>query len=402
MRALDGLKVLDLAWVMAGPMVGRALADFGATVVRVESSKRLDVARFMGPFPDGEIDPRLSVLFENCNVGKLGLALDLKCDEGRGVARELVRWADVVVESFAPGQMTKFGLDYEAIRKINPGVIMVSTSLMGQSGPLAQIAGFGSTGAALSGFQTVVGNPGEPPIGTFGPYTDYVAPRFSLFILLAALDHRSRTGEGMWIDVAQSEATVHFLAPQVALYDERGQNFDAVGNRDPSYAPHGVYPAQGEDRWIAIVARDDAEWAKLAEFMGMPELSRDSRFCTLNARKANEDALEAILNAWVQSHPADELERALQSQGIAAHIVASPADFFADRQLNDRGFFVRLPHPVSGETVVEATRFHLSDTPARYDRCAPPVGRDSKYVLCDLLGYSEKEFTALAEGGVLT
>jgi crotonobetainyl-CoA:carnitine CoA-transferase CaiB-like acyl-CoA transferase len=403
MRPLEGLKVLDFAWVMAGPVVGRALADFGATVVRVESAKRKDVfARHMGPFPNGKFDEQRSGFFENYNTGKFGLSLDLSSDEGRTIARELATWADVVIESFATGQMARFGLGYDIIRALNPGVIMLSTSLMGQSGPYGKMVGFGSPGAAFSGFLRLTGNPGELPIGTFGPYTDYVAPRFSLFMLLAALDHKRRTGEGMFIDVGQSEASVQFLAPQIAQYCESGQVAEALGNRDPAFAPHGVFPAQGDDRWVAVVARNDAEWSRLAAVIGQTHLAQDSRFATVAARKANEDALETIIANWTRHRHADDVERALQAQGIPAYVVVSGADIQSDPQLLARGHFVRVPDPLLGEDVVESARYQLSDTPARYDRSAPTIGRDNDYVLRELLGYSPERIAALIESGALS
>jgi crotonobetainyl-CoA:carnitine CoA-transferase CaiB-like acyl-CoA transferase len=402
MCSLAGLKVLDFAWVMAGPLVGRALADFGATVIRVESAKRPDVfARHLGPFPHGKFNAQQSGLFENCNAGKLGLALDLSREEGRAIARELTIWADVVIESFAPGQMSRFGLDYESLRALNPRVIMLSTSLMGQSGPYGKMVGFGSAGAAFAGFLLLTGNPGEFPIGTFGAYTDFVAPRFSLFMLLAALDHRERTGEGTLIDVAQTEASLQFLAPQIAQYCESGQVARALGNRDPAFAPHGVFPALVECRWVAIVARNDAEWIRLAEHMDQAHLAKDSRFATLAARKANEDALESIIADWTRHRQAEDIERDLQAQGLPAHVVASSPDLVADPQLRERGHFVRLAHSL-GETVVESARYQLSETPARYDRSAPPPGRDNDYVLYELLGYSHERIAALKETGTLT
>lgn len=232
-----GVKVLDFAWVVAGPMIGRALADFGATVVRIESIKRLDFSHYYGPYPDGKFDPGQSITFENCNAGKLGLALDLSRPEGLAVARQLAAWADVMIENLSPGTMTRLGLDYESLRVLNPNVIMLSTSLMGQSGPLGSTAGFGSAGAAFTGFLSLTGNPGEPPIGQFGAYTDLVAPRFSIFMLLAALDHRGRTGEGMLVDIAQTEAAIQFLGPQIAHYCESGHTAEALGNRDPPLRP---------------------------------------------------------------------------------------------------------------------------------------------------------------------
>jgi crotonobetainyl-CoA:carnitine CoA-transferase CaiB-like acyl-CoA transferase len=197
-KPLEGVKVLDLAWVVAGPAIGRSLADYGATVVRVESSVRIETARFMGPFPGGQMDPQRSALYDTYNSGKLGLALDLSSDAGRAVAADLARWADVLIESFAPGQMARWGLSAERLRADNPGLIGLSTSLMGQSGPYSSFAGFGNIGGAVAGYQGIVGHRGKMPIGPFGPYTDYVGPRFGLVALLAALEHRRRQASSFW------------------------------------------------------------------------------------------------------------------------------------------------------------------------------------------------------------
>jgi crotonobetainyl-CoA:carnitine CoA-transferase CaiB-like acyl-CoA transferase len=398
---LSGIKVMDLAWVVAGPVIGRALADFGATVVRVESSRRVETARLMGPFPGGKMDPLRSALYDNCNTNKLGLSLDLSQESAREVARDLGRWADVVIESFMPGQMARFGLDYDSLRRSNPSVIMLSTSLMGQTGPQAALAGYGNIGAALSGYQMIVGAAGELPIGPFGPYTDYVGPRFSLVALLAGLDHRRRTGEGCFIDVSQAEAGIAFLAPQIADYACSGCVAGAQGNRAPDFAPHGVFRASGKDSWVAIVARDDAQWSVLAGILGGAALAQDTRFRTLAARKENEDALEQIVSDWTRSRDAHSIEAQLQAAGVPAHVVAGTDEFVSDPQLLAREHIRRLPHPLGGESVFEAARYRLSDTPAVYERSAPHFGRDNEYVLGQLLGYDAERIAALASGGAL-
>ena len=247
---LADIKVLDLAWVVAGPMIGRSLADFGATVVRVEHPKRVDTARAIGPYYGGGYDVQRSACYANGNAGKLGLALDLQNEDARDVVRELAAWADVVVESFAPGQVNRWGLDYDSLKAINPKIIMVSTSLMGQAGPWKALAGFGNIGAAMSGYQGLVGPEEGLPTGPFGPYTDYVAPRFGIPMVLAALDWRARSGEGCYIDLGQAETGMQFLASAFADYGATGRIAKAEGNRDAAMAPHGVYPAltkEGED-----------------------------------------------------------------------------------------------------------------------------------------------------------
>jgi crotonobetainyl-CoA:carnitine CoA-transferase CaiB-like acyl-CoA transferase len=398
-KPLEGVKVLDLAWVVAGPAIGRSLADYGATVVRVESSVRIETARFMGPFPGGQMDPQRSALYDTYNSGKLGLALDLSSDAGRAVAADLARWADVLIESFAPGQMARWGLSAERLRADNPGLIGLSTSLMGQSGPYSSFAGFGNIGGAVAGYQGIVGHRGKMPIGPFGPYTDYVSPRFGLVALLAALEHRRRTGEGCWLDISQAEAGIQFLGAEVARGAATGVFPEAMGNRDPQFAPHGVFPCAGEDEWVAIVVRDDEEWSRLAALIG--DQARAADFATLAGRKANEDRLEQLVGNWTADKDADAVEAELQRCGIPAHKAATSADVVSDPQLSARGHFIRMPHPLGGESVFDASRYGLSETPASYDRTAPTFGRDAQQVLGEFLCYDASKIAELTVGQVL-
>lgn len=398
---LVNLKVLDLAWVVAGPLIGRTLADFGATVVRVESSRRVETARVMGPFPGGHYDVQQSALFETCNAGKLGLSLDLSKDAARDVVRDLVGWADVLVESFTPGQMAKWHLSYDELRAINPRLVMVSTSLSGQDGPNARYSGYGNHGAALSGFQYVVGAPGGPLVGPYGPYTDFVAPRFGLAALLAALDHRRRTGKGCYLDISQVEAGVQFLAPQIAAFSVTGEIQGAVGNRDALMAPHGVFRAAGDDQWIALAVQNDGQWRDLARLMGGADLERDRRFSTASSRLKHVEMLEAIVEEWTAGQDVQWLEESLRRHGIPVHRVQSIYGMGADPQMQARGHLVRIAHPLSGTAMIEAAPFRLSRTPSRHDMCAPPYGRDNDRVLRGILGYGADRLGALAAADAL-
>ena len=230
---LAGLKVLDFCWIYAGPLVTRALADFGATVVKLESSVRLDGSRGLAPFLDDDAGPETSLVFANANAGKLGITVDLERAEARPLLRDLVSWADVVVESFSPRAMKHWGLDYESARAINPGLVMLSTCLMGQSGPLAQFAGFGNLAGALCGYYSVTGWPDRPPVGPFGAYTDYFSPPCALTALLAALDHRRRTGEGQYIDFSQAESSLLGLAPALLDHQLNGRIAERRRQRRP-------------------------------------------------------------------------------------------------------------------------------------------------------------------------
>jgi crotonobetainyl-CoA:carnitine CoA-transferase CaiB-like acyl-CoA transferase len=400
-RPLADVKVVDLMWVVAGPAATRVLADYGATIVRVESARRPDACRTLAPFLTLPPDPENSVLFHNMNAGKLMLALDLATPEGRAVALDLVRWADVVAESFSPKAMHAWGLDYESLRAVKPDLIMLSTCLMGQSGPLASLAGFGNLAAAITGFTHLCGWPDRPPAGPFGAYTDYIVPRYNAAVVLAALDHRRRTGEGQFIDLAQAEAALHFLAPAALDYTVNGRVQAACGTRDPEAAPHGVYPAAGDDRWIAIAVHDDAQFAALCDVIECPDLATDPRFATRAARLTHQDALDAHVTAWARQRDAHDAERALQARGVPASAVQNSRDLLADPQLAERGHFVRLTHPTHGTTTVEGSRFRLSRTPARMESAAPTLGRDTQYVLRTLLGYSEERIAQLSAAGAL-
>jgi crotonobetainyl-CoA:carnitine CoA-transferase CaiB-like acyl-CoA transferase len=400
-QALAGLKVLDLSWVVAGPLIGRTLSDFGATVVRVESSTRVETARLMQPFYGGVPDKENSALFGNCNAGKFGMTLDLKSDDGRQVVRDLALWADVVVESFSPGQMARWGLDYASLSAEKPSLIMLSTSIAGQTGHWSKLAGFGNVGSSISGFQNLVGAAEGLPWGPFGPYTDYVGPRIGLVTLLAAIENCRRTGQGRYIDVAQVEAGVFFLSPQIAHHGVDGTVAWRRGNRDEVLAPHGVYPAQDEDgqaRFVAVAVRTDDEWLRLAEVLGLgdrPDLA------TAGGRRAAAGELDDVLAAWTRDRTAAAVEAELQGIGVPAHVAASSADFVGDPQLVHRGHVVALDDPRHGTAFVEGPRYLLSETPGRVPRPAPTLGRDNETVLRDVLGYSDDRIRALTEGSVL-
>ncbi len=398
-RPLEGLKVLDLAWVIAGPLVGRTLADFGATVIRVESSKRVDTARVLGPFPNGDYNPQASASYDSCNLGKLGLSLDLSREDAREIVRDLAKWADVVVESFLPGQMEKFGLDYASLSAINPGLIMLSSSLTGQTGPTARLPGFGNIGAALSGMKQMVVAADGTPLGPYGPYTDYIAPRFGLLALLTALDVRKRTGEGCHLDLSQTETAVTLLAPQLLDFQVNGRVAVANGNRDGRFAPSGVFRSAGEDKWVAITARDDDEWSRMAGLIGGP--AQDDRFADLAGRKAHEDELEKIVEGWTSAQSPAEAEAALQALGVPAHRVSDTYDIAEDPQLAHRGSLLKVEQPIAGETVVDASRFSLSETPPHYGRHAPRYGEDNEQVLGEILGYPQERIEQLQEAGAL-
>ncbi len=392
---LSDVKVLDLMWVMAGPAGTRMLADYGATLVRVDSQRRIDTARTLQPFLKRKPGPDNSALFQSLNAGKYGVSLDLTKEAGREVVRDLVRWADVVTESFSPRAMKGWGLDYQSLRKLKPDIIMISSCLMGQTGPWAQFAGFGNLAAAISGFFNLVSWPDRPPAGPFSAYTDYVSPRFTAISILAALEHRRRTGQGQYIDQSQAEASLHFLTPALLDYSVNGRVQGRMGNRDFSLAPHGVYPTIGADCWLVLAVQTEQQWQALCDAMGKPDLRTDDRFATMTARLAHQDKLDEIISAWTRTQDRFALEETLQARSVPAAAVRSLYELANDPQLQYRGHFVQLEHERLGPVMVEGPRFRLSRTPAQVKRAAPYWGRDNQYVLEHILGYNEEKITEL-------
>jgi crotonobetainyl-CoA:carnitine CoA-transferase CaiB-like acyl-CoA transferase len=391
---LAGTKVLDLMWVIAGPAITRVMADFGATVVRVESANRIDTARTLGPFLDGIVDVERSGAFYSMNAGKLSFSLDLAQPGSRDVFYELVRWADIVTESFSPGTMAAWGYDYERLREINPSVIMLSSSLMGQTGPLATFAGYGTLAAPVVGFSDITGWPDRPPAGPFSAYTDYVSPRFALTTLLAALDHRRRTGQGQYIDLAQTEASAHFLAPALIDYFIDGHVLQRCGNADTDMAPHGVYPALGDDAWVAIACRSDEEWQELCSIMGRSDLAAAASLCTLSGRLQRTTELDGYIAEWTAQRTADEASRYCRERGVPAHAVTSSEECATDPQLRARNHFVEVEHPTFGKVPVEGPRVVLSRTPG----CAGPIpvlGQHTWEILRETFGYSDERIAGL-------
>jgi crotonobetainyl-CoA:carnitine CoA-transferase CaiB-like acyl-CoA transferase len=398
---LQDVKVLDFMWVLAGPGITRLLAEYGATVIRIESTTRFDPTRTVGPFQDNNSGTETSALWGNNNAGKYGLTLDLSTAGAREIVIDLVRWADVVCEAFSPKAMRAWGFDYESLRQVKPDLIMMSTCLMGQSGPLSRFAGFGNLAAALCGFYNLVGWPDRAPSGPFSAYTDYIAPRFGAAALMAALIHKKLTGEGQYIDQAQAESALHFLALPIVDFSANGRSYQPVANRDLYHAPHGVYAAAGNDRWIAIACRTEEQWEALCQVMNAPQLTADPHFATFAARQANQGQLDGLINDWARSREADEIERSLQWHGVPAHVVQSAADMFQDPQLHHRKHFVEVPHRELGKTWVENSRFTLSRTPARIERGAPTLGEHNQYVLEQILGYDSQRIAGLVADGAL-
>jgi crotonobetainyl-CoA:carnitine CoA-transferase CaiB-like acyl-CoA transferase len=394
---LEGVKVLDFMWAMAGPAASRVLADYGAEIVRVESSNKLDAVRSISPFPADVAYPDKSGIYHNMNAGKRGLTLDMAKPGAVDVIWDLIDWADVVLESFSPKAMTAWDLDYQQIQKRRPDIIMASSCLMGQTGPLAMLAGFGTMAAAISGFFYPVGWTDRAPTGPYSAYTDYTSPRWLVASVMGALEHKRRTGQGQYIDLSQAEAALHLMAPALLEYSINGNIWERAGNRDIVFAPQGGYPTSGNDNWIAISCKDDDQWQSLAQEMNRGDLAD----LTADERHAQHDELDSVISAWTVEQEGIELMERLQTLGVAAHIVQNSPELVADEQMTHRGCFVEVAHASHEPFFVDGTRFHMSRTPAQVTHAGPIFGEHTFEILMECAGYDPDQIAELAVAELL-
>jgi benzylsuccinate CoA-transferase BbsF subunit len=400
-KAFAGIKVLEFGGGAAGPIATRHLADHGATVLRVESRQRPDFIRTLNlSATNKDVDNAPFFVMLNCN--KLSVALNMNDPRGIELAKKLVAWCDVLAENFAPRAMRKWGMDYANLVKIKPDLIMVSTCLMGQSGPNKDYPGFGGQGSAISGFNFLTGWPDREAVGQHGTITDSLAPRFVAPAVIAALIRRKRTGQGQYIDVAQVETAAYSLSGWMLEYFANRDVVARDGNRSRTAAPHGAFPCQGVDRWCTVACHDDAGWKRLVDAMGRPAWATDERFATLAGRKANEDELESRLSDWTRERSPEDVMRLLQAARVEAGIVETYRDLHEDPQLRHRRHFRMLPHAVIGEHPVEALGYRLSATREEIALPGPRLGEHGDYVYREILGLTDEEIAGLTRDGVLS
>lgn len=398
---LEGLKVADFSWVGVGPITAKSLADHGATVVRVESINRPDPLRSQLPFRDGVAGTNRSHFHGTFNTSKLGLSIDLKTDGGIQVAKRLVAWADVVLDSFTPGAMSRLGLGPDEVRAVNPAAITVTTSLLGGGGPFSSMAGYGYHAAAIAGFFDLVGWEEHPPDGPWLAYTDTICPRFITPSILAALDRRSRTGQGCHIEAAQLEIALQMLLPELLDYEIDGGVASRMGNRAPDLAPQGVYRCAGDDAWIAISITDDDAWDRFRAVLGNPAWSQGAVLGTTEGRQANQNAVDTGIEAWTSQHDEADAERILREAGIAAGVPQRSSDLLVDRQYQHRDFYRTLEHDELGPLPYAGHQYRIDGYNNGPRTAAPTLGQHTFEILTDLLGFEVDDIAAIAGTGGL-
>lgn len=402
--ALGDLRVVEFSMGMAGPWIGRAMAWCGADVIKIESKAHPDVTRqYVPPWaPELGVQSRLSPWFTDWNAGKRFVALDLTKSEAVELAIQLMATADVVVENFTPGVLDKLGLGWEVVRRRKPDLVWFGTSGFGDDGPCREYVSWGPNIEAVSGLAASSGFAHRPCAMTHFAYPDSVSAMHGLVAVLAALEHRDRTGEGQRVNLSQMEAMISVFGDVITEAISSGRDPARVGNRSPYAAPHGCYPAKGDDRWCAIAVFSDEEWRRLADVAAHPEWAEDPRFATLAARLENVDALDALVAGWTSALDASSVETRLQAAGVAAGVVQTTEDQWQrDPQLAARGFFEMIDHALRGTVIANGIPFGLTGTPGRTRSAGAAVGEDNDAVFGGLLGLAADEIARLRDLGAI-
>ncbi|MFN0095191.1 MAG: CaiB/BaiF CoA transferase family protein [Dehalococcoidia bacterium] len=394
---LDGIRVLDLTMMWAGPFATKLLAEMGAEVIKIESPRAWDNIRTLIPQP-GVADPwNSSYYFNEYNRNKKSVTLDLAQEPGKALFLDLVAQADVVMENYRADVLDKLGLGYETLRRMNPTVILVSMAGFGKTGPERESVGFGPIIEQLGGLASLTGYGDGMPMKTGISYGDPVGGIAAAGAVALALIQRQRTGRGCVIDLAQRETMAAMIGEAYAAASLRGDDPVHRGNRSARWAPQGVYRAAGADQWIAISCTSDAEWSALARLAGRDDLGG----LTLEERSDRHDELDAAIEAWTTTQDAMLAMLALQDAGIPAGRVLDTKDIHDDPHLNQRGFWVRLPHPRTATYRQSGVVWRLAEANPHLRRHAPLYGEHTREVLGDLLGLTEADFGELEAAGII-
>jgi crotonobetainyl-CoA:carnitine CoA-transferase CaiB-like acyl-CoA transferase len=402
--------VCDFTGQLAGAGATRLLAAFGAEVIRIEDpvrQGRWDILRGVEPFVDERRGINLGGAFNNHNIEKLGVTLNLRTDRGKELLAELVRISDVVAENFAAGVLARMGFPYERLKDIRPDIIYVSNCGFGHRGPYRNFKTWGPIVQACSGLTFSSGLPGLPPAGWGYSYMDHNGGNFMAVAILAALVHRSRTGEGQWVDMSCTAAGASLLGPVVLDHTVNGRPLRRPGmpnsnrSQSPEMAPHGIYPCDGEDQWVAIACRHDDDWRALGEAVG-EAWTADPRFDGLSGRLAGQDELDGLLAAWTGTREKFAVAARLRGVGVPASAVQTPGERI-DHDLGTSawGLWPTVEHTEMGRVRVDGLPVHLSETDWQITRGGPCLGEHNEYVLGTLLGLSADEISVLHGEGVV-
>jgi benzylsuccinate CoA-transferase BbsF subunit len=403
MGTLSGINVVEFGGMLAGAVTTKHLALMGARVIKVESSKRMDITRVQHPGAHAALidaAPTDTFMTNETNLNKLDATLNLSDSRGIDLARRLVEISDVLVENFRPGVMDRLGLGYETLKETKPDLVMLSISMAGGTGPEAHYTGYAPIFSALGGVGHLTGYPDGPATEIRFP-VDVMVGTTAAFAILAALVHRQETGEGQYIDLSAREAASCLVGDSILDYSMNRRNQTREGNSDAAMAPHNCYPCKGEDKWISIAVKTEDEWAALCRAMGDPLWANDVRFADGPLRVENRDALDQFICEWTAQFTHYELMHRLQDVGVAAVPSFNAEELCSDPHLTERGLLVVVDHLTLGAQTVFSPPAKLSLTPAEVSTPGPALGQHNQYVFGELLNLSSERIAELMDKEVI-
>ncbi len=415
-RILDGIRILDLSRVWAGPLATRMLADIGAEIILIEAPtshdgivERIKAMRQAGHhfpyYPDG--DPgdepwNRTGLYNDFNRNKLGITINLTTPEGQDVFKRLVKISDVVIENYTPRVMANFGLEYPVLSEINPSLIMISMPGYGKTGPYRDYPAYGTSVEQHAGFSSLIGYADSGPYRTQSTYTDPLVAINAASALTLALYHRRRTGRGQRIELAHIETSVCFLGEPLLDFAMNRRPPERRGNRHPSMSPHGAYRCLGDDAWLSIAVTNDEEWLAFVDAIGRPPWTNDPRFAGQLGRWHHQDELDKLIAEWTSHQEYHHAMHHLQRAGVTAAAVINAEELVQDPHLAARDYFDEVSHPKAGTHRYPGLPVRLSGIPPGPCRPSPCVGQHSRYVLSEILNMSDQEAASLFTAGVVT
>ena len=394
--ALQGIIVLDLGTGVATPDGTRLLAELGATVIKIESSKNLDFVRTIAA------EKNSSAGFNETNRNKLSIGVDLQTEKGKELVKKLVKIADIFAENQRGGVAKSLGLDYESVRKIKPDIVYLSSQGFGGGGPHSDYPAYGPMLSAGSGMLSIWKHPDDPyPVGSNSPLPDHMASKQAAIAMMAALDYKRRTGKGQFIDMAQTEVAAALIGESYLDYTINKRTPQPKGNRCSYAAPHGAYPCTGMDNWVAISIFNDEEWHNFVKAIGNPAWTSDAKFANLMGRLKNVDELDKLIADWTKPRDAWDIQELLQNAGVPAGVVQRAPDTMKDPQIAHDKALVELDHPIVGKRLYPNVALKLSGTPALASKPAPLLGQHTDEICRTLLHMSDNDIKNLKKEGVL-
>ena len=393
---LHGVTVLELSSMYAAPTCGRMMRDFGATVIKVEDPVAGDFARQWSPFKNG-----LSLGFSRLNSGKRSLGIDLRSEDGREIVRDLVPHVDVVLESFRPGRMKAWGLGYDILSSLNPGVVMTRVSGFGQTGPYSERPGFGTVAETSSGYAYINGWPSTPPTSPPFGFADSIAGISAAFGTAMALFNRGRTGVGDVVDVALYEPLMFIIGDIILQWTGNGAIQERVGNGTGSASPRGIFQAKDE-KWLSIAASSQTIAVRLFEAMDRPDIIKDPRYATNAARMEHNEDMQKIVSEWVQTQPRKEILAILESHNVVAAGVNDARDVTEDPHFSERTLVDLTGSDLLGKVKMPGPILHVSSYSGPEYVGVPEIGQHTKEVLQDFLGFDKARIQSLAQSGVIS